>query len=222
MLLLFLIAHQQTRCGGWFLLSLMCTPQALLFSFRCTSECYVSCRECVHFCPSCVCRDLEGKKGICVFVRGGCDGRLRQNVCSLSPRDKWAPPPTTDVPRHPRCSQTSCGHRRWQAQETRSHSVINHHTLCMLCGRRWHPTEPRSHCRITSLFYKEKYWRSKKWICTGDGEVGADEARQLCKYLPKETKIEATLHLIQVQFECTNSAGFLLPDITSIFKLPPG
>ena len=137
---------QRVRCysRARFFLSLMCSPQTLLVPVCSTSECYVSCSEYSLFVRAISAGTLKVRRLFLCFGGGAVDVRLRQNVCSLSPQDKWAPPTPKVQHTHthtqpmyldiPRCSQTSCGQSPWQARETRSHSVINHPTLrCVAC-----------------------------------------------------------------------------------------
>lgn len=89
------------------------------------------------FCPSWVCRDPEGKKGECVFV-GGWHENEAARLLNVPGRQMGCGHP----PDVPRCSWTSCGQSCWQARETQSHIVINHHTRCsMRLGCRRHPAE---------------------------------------------------------------------------------
>lgn len=166
MLLFFLIAHHGHVVGAgsychWSALPRHCFS---LFAAPQSVTCHVV--SVFTFCPSCVCRDLEGKKGVCVFVRGGCDGRLRQNVCSLSPRDKWAPPRPMypDIPDVPRPHAATDADRPKRRRVT-VWLITTHCACCVAAGGT--PLNHGPTVWITSLFYKEKYWLSKKWICTG-------------------------------------------------------
>lgn len=72
---------------GRFFLSLMCSPQTLLFPVCSTSECYVSCSECSLFVRAVSAGTLKVRR-VFLCLGGAADVRLRQNVCLLSPQDK--------------------------------------------------------------------------------------------------------------------------------------
>lgn len=137
-LLFFLRAHQQAYYQSWLLLSLMCSPKTLPSSVHRSSECYVSCNKSVHLLSK---LRLQGPGGTVRRREGGwCEIEATRLLAVPGRRMGHGHPVTS--PDIPRCSRTSCGPSGWQARETQSHSMINHHTHCsMQLGSCWPTAE---------------------------------------------------------------------------------
>lgn len=160
---------------------------------------------------------------------GAADVRLRQNVCLLSPQDKWAPRPqhTDTQPMYldvPRCSQTSCGQSPWQAREMRSHSMINHLALRRVA---WLPVAPWTTIPLLENipFFKEKYWLMYSWLSkkkkknnlTGRELIVFEIRRQLTRQTQKahtKCKVEAICVISKVYLRHST----IVSDLNSLYS----